>query len=446
MMAWRARGKMTGADNDETTYPVPSGSRLRTVGGLAPIYLGFAATGVGVALPGAVLPVLAARWHMNDAASGRLFLMAWIGSSAGALLVRGSLRRSLCFGAIAVAAGAAGLGCLTREYGYFCMLVYGCGLGAAMTAISLIRQQQAPHVGSEFVRLNLVWATGALLAPALAASALAGGSLYPTFLGLGAAFLLLAGWTFALPSLRLEQTAGAAAAWRVFTAVPWQLILMVALATGIEASAGGWLATYARRSEHQLAATVAAPTCLWAGLLLSRLFWSIRDRWLPADVVVRASVLLTAVSSVLLLTSHNAFVMLVSAFGIGFGLGPIYPLLLAWALRFHRGGAIFFLAGVGSSTLPWMTGAVSSARGSLRLGLGVPVAGALLMAALAFVLPLRRWRTEVVRKVRRITKPANSTRPSSRSLRAGMLVARGMRLRRLLLPSSWRVLHLPVRR
>src|ERR1035437_5363598 len=58
----------------------------------APLYLGFAAAGGGVALPGALLPVMMLRWHLQDEQGGRLFLLAWIGSSLGALLVRGSLR------------------------------------------------------------------------------------------------------------------------------------------------------------------------------------------------------------------------------------------------------------------------------------------------------------------------------------------------------------------
>jgi fucose permease len=362
----------------------------------APLYFGFAATGVGVALPGAVLPALAAQWHMNDAVSGRLFLMAWIGSSVGALLVHGSLRRTLGLACIACAVAAIALTWTSGHFAWAWMLLYGCGLGAAMTAISLIRQVQATDVASEFVRLNLVWAVGALLAPSLAATALAGGNAEHVFLALGAVFALLALWSLSIPktlSVRAEK-GGEAPPWAVFRNVPAGLIVMVALATGIEASAGGWLATYARRGGHHLAETIAAPTCLWAGLLLSRLVWSLWVRRQRPSDVLRASVALMAASAVLLLATGNAGVMLLAAFGLGFGLGPTYPLLLAWALRFQRGGAIFFLAGVGSSSLPWLTGVLSSAQGSLRFGLGVPCAAALSMLVLAWMLPLRQWRME----------------------------------------------------
>ena len=42
------------------------------------------------------------RWHLQDEQGGRLFLLAWIGSSLGALLVRGSMRTVLLCGSVAV--------------------------------------------------------------------------------------------------------------------------------------------------------------------------------------------------------------------------------------------------------------------------------------------------------------------------------------------------------
>ena len=50
-------------------------------------------------------------------------------------------------------------------------------------------------------------------------------------------------------------------------------------------------------------------------------------------------------ASILLITNGSGLPMLIAAFCLGFGIGPTYPLLLAWALRFQRSSAIFFLAG-----------------------------------------------------------------------------------------------------
>jgi FHS family glucose/mannose:H+ symporter-like MFS transporter len=361
----------------------------------APLYMGFAATGVGVALPGALLPALIERWHLGDAQSGFLFLMSFMGSSVGALLVRGSLRLRLLVGSLAIAIAAVGLGLCGGLRADAWMGLYGAGLGMTMTTISLMRQQQAARTGVEMVRLNLLWAVGALVCPSLTVRALTAGVIQPLLFGLAACFGLLAAWALLqddvrlLPALRNLRTAGGF--WRVFQAVPAGLIAMIFLITGIEASAGGWLATYARRGGHSVADTIAAPTFLWAGLLLSRMFWSMSHRWISEANIVRGSVGLMALGAVLLIAGGSGWTVLVAAFCLGVGIGPTYPLLLAWALHFERGGAIFFLAGLGSACLPWLTGVVSASRGSLRMGLAVPMVGCFVMLCVALLRPLSAW-------------------------------------------------------
>jgi fucose permease len=362
-----------------------------------PLYLAFAATGVGIALPGALLPVLLQRWHLGDEQGGRLLLMAWIGSSLGALLVRGSLRAVVSLGSAAVGAGAMGIGLCGGHAADGWIALYGLGLGMTMTAISLIRQQQAERTGQgsgpEMVRLNLVWAIGACVCPLLTVRALTVGAIRPLLFGLAACFMALAVWAWLQEDVRLLPAAlsrGNVRQWRVFQLVPLGLLAMILLITGVEASAGGWLATYARRGGHGVGDTIAAPTCFWAGLLLSRLLWSVM-RGMKQALVVRMSLGLMAVASVALISGGPAWVVLTAGFLLGFGIGPTYPLLLAWALRFQRAGAIFFLAGVGSACLPWLTGFVSAQNGSLRVGLAVPMVGTMAMLAVAMFGSLRRW-------------------------------------------------------
>ena len=361
----------------------------------APLYLAFAATGVGVALPGVLLPSLLVRWRLGDEQGGRLFLMAWIGSSIGALMVRGSMRSTLLAGSLTAAAAAFGLGLTGRMGADACMALYGVGLGLTMTSISLIRQRTAPNSGTELVRLNLLWAIGACACPSLALRALSSGDIRPMLWGLAACFAVVALWTLFQPALTIDGERRANLMhWNIFRKVPAGLIAMTMLITGIEASAGGWLTTYARREGHALAGVIAAPTCFWAGLLLSRLFWSVCPAWLPPHRTVRGSLSLMCAAAILLVTGGSGVPMLSAAFGLGFGIGPVYPTLLAWALQFQRGGTIFFLAGVGSACLPWLTGLISAQRQSLRIGLLVPMAGTIAMLALSLMLPLGTWSHE----------------------------------------------------
>jgi len=363
-----------------------------------PLYLGFIATGIGVALPGALLPTLLVRWHLGDAQAGQLFFAAWIGSSIGSLLVRGSLRTILLAGSVLIAGAAAGIALCGGHAADAWLALYGLGLGMVMTATSLIRQQQVAQsggrTGTELVRLNLMWAAGACACPALTERALLHGSMRPLLLGLALFFSLLAVWAAMQSDLLRATEAAKSPSWSALKRTPPGLICMIFLITGIEAATGGWLATYARRGGDTVAASVAALTCFWAGLLLSRLFWSVCDRWLTHDRVVRASLVLMALASALLVVSGQGSSLAVGAFLLGFGIGPAYPLLLAWALRFQRGTTMFFLAGVGSACLPWLMGVLSSRAGSLRIGFVVPMTGTFVMLALSLLLPLGLWSRE----------------------------------------------------
>lgn len=352
-------------------------------------------TGVGVALPGALLPALIGRWHLGDAQGGFLFLMSFLGSSLGALLVTGSLRLRLILGSVTTGVAAAALGVSGGSYAAVWMGLYGAGLGMTMTAISLARQQQTTATGIEMVRLNLLWALGAFLCPPMTIHALRSGAVETVLLVLAGCFVAFGAWAFFQQQLLLlptpKRSRDHARYGRPSGGMPWGLIVMIFLVTGIEASTGGWLATYAGREGHSIANTVAAPTFLWAGLLVSRIFWSATHRWGSEATTVRVSIGLMSGGAVLLLAGPSGGLTWLAAFLLGVGIGPTYPLLLAWALHFRRGGTIFFLAGLGSACLPWLTGVVSAWRGSLRIGLAVPAVGCLVMLILALLRPLHVW-------------------------------------------------------
>ena len=355
-----------------------------------PLYVGFAGTGVGVALPGVLLPVLLVRWHLRDEQGGTLLLLSWFGSSLANLLIRRSLRNSLAAGYLLTASGALGMAELSLQRCPWVLAIFGLGLGLTMTSTSLLRQRQAQVKGRELIRLNLMWALGACACPSLAIRILENGNTGPLLLGFGAFFLLLGLWAWTRADVHLDGGNHKAGSfqwrdWAVLRAIPFPLLAMVFLVTGVEASMGGWLTTYANRANHLLALTIAAPTCLWAGLLLSRMVWSLPTMKLSGWRVLQGSLGLVVASAILLVVSGGGGVVLMAAFGVGFGLGPVYPLLVAEALTYGESGALFLIAGLGSSALPWLTGALSERRLSLREGLLVPATGALLMLALGIV-------------------------------------------------------------
>lgn len=350
------------------------------------IYLGFAATGVGMALPGSVLPALLAQWSLADRQAGLLFFLGWLGSSLGALVVRASRVRSLVLGTLLVALGALGMAFSSRWSCFLCMTIFGLGLGITMTSTSLLQSaRNAERRGAELNRLNLVWALGACICPTLAEHSLRVASARVIFSSLGIFFAIVSLWILAFerdPATILPISEPSRNRWSL-SLWPLSLVIVILLPTGIESSMGGWIAAYVQRTQQTIATTVTAGSCFWVGLMLSRTLASTILLMRRSERLVLIQSLCTVVAGAMLLIASKASVgILPGVFLVGFGLGPVYPLLLAIALQYSENTAIFFVAGLGSAFFPWLTGMVSSSTSSLRIGLLVPLAASVLMLAL----------------------------------------------------------------
>jgi FHS family glucose/mannose:H+ symporter-like MFS transporter len=354
------------------------------------VYLAFAGTGVGMALPGSVLPALLKQWSMTDSQAGFFFFLGWMGTSVGALLVGSSRVRSLALGSFLITAGAFGMAFGSRWAGFGCMAVYGVGLGMTMTAVSLLQtRRNALQRGLELNRLNLVWALGACICPSLAAHSLRATNVRAIFSSVGFFFALFCMWTLVFerdPVHSMQESIDApTTGGRSWPLALWPLaiVCVIFLPTGIEASMGAWIAAYVQRMQQTISTTVTAGSCFWIGLMLSRTLSSFVLTLRRSERIILGQSLVTVVvGTLLLIVSTASLGILPGVFLVGFGLGPVYPLLLAIALQYSERTAIFFVAGLGSAFLPWLTGVVSSSTSSLRLGLLVPVFASLLMLVL----------------------------------------------------------------
>lgn len=361
------------------------------------LYLGFAATGVGVALPGALLPLLLRRWSLGDARGGLLLFCFFLATTTGALVSRGRMNRSIARGALLTSLGAVWLGFASRDWGFGAIVLYGLGLGIVMTSTSLLVSRIFPDESRvEMMRLNLLWAAGACAGPwlALGGQALRAGAhaLRPlhVLLGLAAFFAAFALWVWlALDSLSHdtpELSAGPSAAanrWP-FAQISLTLLILVFCATGIESSTGGWLAAYAQRLGETAKTTIGAATAFWVGLLSSRFIYSLRASARVSErIVLPTSAGLAAAGLAILVMWPGAAASVVAALMVGLGIGPVYPLLLAIVLRQRESRGVFVVAGVGASALPLATGALSGWLHSLSAGLCVPLAAASMMTVLS---------------------------------------------------------------
>ncbi len=365
----------------------------------APLYVGFIATGVALTIPGAILPLLLLRWSMNDARGGLLLFSFYIVGSIGSYCARGRMNRSIARGALLTVLGALCLGWAGRWTAYGAIALYGLGLSLTMTSISLMLSQRFPEQRRlELTRLNLVWAIGAALGPWIALRSTRGASVTQArallhaqhvLFGVAVFFTFAAAW-----SMWMEESPQTAAASRHVPAasrhsyasrfgVPWPLLVLIFGATGVDAAAGGWLTSYAQRAGDSLGITIGAATFLWVGALVSRIVhstpWASR---LPERSVLGLSMLAMTAALALLLAWPAGIVTMLAALVLGLAAGPVYPLVLASALRHRENSTVFAIAGVGASFLPLATGTLSTATHSLRAGLTVPLAAAAVMTLL----------------------------------------------------------------
>ncbi len=340
--------------------------------------LAFLLTGVGMALLGAALPAMLSEWQLTDRTGGTLLFSAFAGTTVGALLVWRSFRLLAGIGLALTAEATLYLSHTQTAPSALAFFVYGVGLGLTMTAISLLRARAVLVRDSlpEMNRLNLLWAIGACLAPLLAAHSLHTISIKRLFEGTAWVF----GGTAALVLLMGIRRKGTLQpvpllATKELPYAPPRLWLFAGTAVAVEAALGSWLATYGARLGHESGTAVWANSSFWIGLLASRAAHSVGSaRWLGSPAAIRAHLAAVAIAAALLTFLPGFTVLPLAAFLAGAGLGPLYPLALSLALPHYRSGSIFIATGVGTAVLPWLTGVLSTASGSLRAGLLAPCA------------------------------------------------------------------------
>jgi MFS transporter, FHS family, glucose/mannose:H+ symporter len=323
---------------------------------------------------GPLMPGFEARWRLDDAHGGVLFIAQFVASVLATACVGVLARRigywRLCAAGLAVA--AAGIAaCATASWTVTVagVAVYGAGLGAMIPAANLGVAAAAPGESARRVLwLNLFWSIGAVTAPALVAY-LKSAFLPALAAGFGVmAFLVAIGGAGYRPTAR-----GTAAA---SDGLPHALFgLMLFLYVGSESSLAGWVSAYAIRSPGVENLWAVLPSIFWGAILAGRLVApNILHRVRPATLAPWCLAASLA-GAVLLLAVSGPLAMLAGTAIAGLGFAPIFPVVVAsYADRTGGGslsGAVFCAASLGGAAIPPLVGLVSTASGSLRTGLAV---------------------------------------------------------------------------
>lgn len=380
--------------SDAPSDPAPQRPRLSLLS------FGFVLCGMATVLPGPLLPMLAARWHLADVQSGAFFTAVFGASSVGAILSPRRIRVTLPAGYSLITAGLLLLlasGEVTGAPGHGLALagftVIGLGIGLSVTATNLtVAAMTNGRTAGERARglslVNLWWGIGAVACPWLIAVAERHGELQ----WLLAAMALCAGGTFAAlwPMLLRRGRSGGASAGVLRSNLPVLAFFAVFLFlyVGVETVVGGWITTYAHRFE---ALTVARASLLvsvyWLAMLGGRGLGSLLLRSVPERAILLPGLGIGLAAVSFLVEPHSTATVLAAVIATGVGFGPVFPIGVSRMLsriRDHRNtGIVFALCASGGAVLPWLTGLVSTGTGSLRVGLAVPVAALVALLGLA---------------------------------------------------------------
>jgi FHS family glucose/mannose:H+ symporter-like MFS transporter len=395
-------------DRPHPVQPASAKTRDKAAGAALPglLHAGFVLTGVVNTMLGPLLPVLAARWKLNDSQAGSLFTSQFAGSMLGVMasslvVPRWGSRVSLVLGLGMMALGTGALGLGNWMLGIISAFVFGIGLGLTIPTTNLLVSELNP--GKRAAALNLVnlsWGIGAVGCPFVVARLQ---RLNRTSLLLYGTALLLLMLAAILRRVSFGGCNGRAAPESNTTSLGggmWRsryvpiLGAIFFLYVGSETAVGGWTASYARRMMSDGGTAWAMmPSFFWAALLLGRAIAPFLLRHVRELTLVRLGLGLGALGIIALHSAKNTSALAISVSCAGLGFSTVYPIAIAMlshtfgVMASRIAGLMFTLAGLGGATLPWLVGYASTEYGSLKFGLLVPLGGCIGMLIMYGLLP-----------------------------------------------------------
>jgi len=402
--------------------------------------IAFLPTGILQTLLGPMLPILIARWTLNDTQAGNLFLVQFLVSLAGVqlsgvLLTRWGYRPAFLSGLLLMACGVSTLLLGSSALGMAAVAAYGMGLGLVVPSDNLLiaeigsesgsgsdaasqRSSKGSSRASAVSLLNFFWGVGAVFCSLMVAWT-AAHKLLPFFLGSVALFLVLL--AFAMRNLPFpaavassetpaiisagsspsssSSTSPSSPSWRELAKSPaiWIFAAIFFLYPGAETAVGGWIGSYVSRlgSRGGAMASIAPlmPAFFWTALTVGRALGTVFLRHFSERSVLRAGYGAGAAGIGLMLWAPTLTGVIGGALITGLGFATLYPITVArLSQRFgvaarKIGSVLFSLAAVGPAVIPWMVGVISHSTGRLGAGLLVPLGATVIL----FVVHLFEW-------------------------------------------------------
>jgi fucose permease len=351
--------------------------------------IAFLPTGILTTLLGPMLPILIARWAMNDTQAGNLFLVQFLASLvgvqlSGVLLARWGFRPAFLLGLLLMACGVATLYVGSLWLGLASVAAYGLGLGLMIPTNNLLIAEIGSSSGSgpspndsssdssnegsrdssrersgersrEHSRasavslLNFFWGVGAVLCSLMVAWT-AAHRLLPLFLGVVALFLVLLALAMrnlpfpaAAKSSEAKSSAAksaeaksgersASSSWREIAKSPaiWLFAAVFFLYPGAETAVGGWIGSFVSRlGSHGASMASLMPAFFWSALTVGRALGTAFLRHFSERRVLRAGCAAGAAGIGLMLWAPALAGVIGGALITGLSFSTLYPITVA---------------------------------------------------------------------------------------------------------------------
>jgi fucose permease len=372
--------------------------------------IAFFPTGILSTLLGPMLPILIARWTLNDTQAGNLFLVQFLAMMvgvqlSGVMLARWGFRLAFLLALLLMACGAALLYMGSLWLGLISVAVNGLGLGLIAPTDNLLIAEISWNSGSgsrasAVSLLNFFWGAGAVFCSLMVAwTATAAHKLLPVFLGAVALFLVLLAFAMRNLPFPAAETPGespASSSWREMAKAPaiWLFAAVFFLYPGAETAVGGWIGSYVSRLGPQGAAMASMmPAFFWLALAVGRGLGTAFLHHFSERRVLRAGYAAAAAGIALTLWAPTLAAVIAGTLITGLSFATMYPITVSQlSQRFgiaarSIGAVMFSLAALGPAVIPWMVGVISHSTGSLRAGMLLPLGATVIL----FLIHLFEW-------------------------------------------------------
>jgi fucose permease len=365
------------------------------------LHFSFLIVGIVTFILGNILPIISKRLQLNDEQAGFFGTSQFYGSIIGTISTAFLIRKigfvkTIGLGFLFFACGMAGVNLTDFWLGWASVSIYGIGVGLLIPSILMSTAALNPFKTTSALNfMSAFWAIGAVISQPFVAF-FGGGTIFlPTIIIASLSIILAALYLIFIADFTSEADNENDDSERIpiwSNPKSWLIVAFGLCDVGIESGVGVWLTTYTMRSN--LPSEIwwfSATPIFFAFFAIGRAVAAGLARILSNNQIIWASLTLTVLGTILLILSTGWQTIFFSAAILGLGLAAVFPTNMSRFTETFGAAAnkqtvpLFVMGSVGSITIVWLIGHFSTAYESLRAGLGVLLAAAIILIIFQFL-------------------------------------------------------------